>query len=62
MRIKVIDAFGTEVGAADVQFAAATQHDGTTIAEEAKLIFEPHLTVVLPTKDPRAPWRFEVEV
>ena len=67
MKIKVIDAFGTHIGDAEVKWIIpddATRRQQrdyqTQLFSETGKIFEPEITVLLPTKDERAPWRMEV--
>jgi hypothetical protein len=60
VKIKVIDAFGTHVGDAEVVWLAHSFAVLTSMDDEAETIFEPEITVILPTKDQRAPWRLEI--
>lgn len=67
MNIKVIDAFGTHVGDAEVKWRIP---EGQTKRQERDFryhllgetyaIFEGETTVLLPTKNPQVPWRLEV--
>ena len=54
MKIKVIDAFGTHVGDAEVTWREPSPET------EVALIFDPEITVILPTKNVRIPWRLEI--
>jgi hypothetical protein len=67
MNMKIIDAFGTHIGDAEVKWITpegntprqAREYRGQ-ILRELSVIFEPELTVLLPTKNERTPWRLEI--
>jgi hypothetical protein len=56
MKIKVIDAFGTHVGDAEVKWIANIDQLEQEIAD----ILMPITVAVLPTREARAAWRLEV--
>lgn len=60
MKIKVIDAFGTHVGDAEVVWLAQSFAVLTSMDNEAETIFDPEITVILPTKNVQVPWRLEI--
>jgi len=63
MKIKVIDAFGTHVGDAEVTWRddiGYVEGGPQSMQEEIKLIFPPETTVILPTVNVQVPWRLEV--
>ena len=66
MKIKVIDAFGTHLGDAEVKWiipAGTRRHQQDyqhQIFSETGMIFEPEITTLLPTKNEHMPWRLEI--
>jgi hypothetical protein len=63
MLISVVDAFGTEVGTATVQWhpvASELGTDGNPLSEETRSIFPEKTTVTLPARNPDLPWRLVV--
>ena len=67
MKIKVIDAFGTHVGDAEVKWIPMGDTPKqqrtylTRFALEIATIFDKQLTVTLPTRNPQVPWRLEID-
>lgn len=58
MHITIKDAFGADVGEADVTWAPVKNPE--TLAEEIAAIFEPVILVPLPTRNARLAWQLKV--
>jgi hypothetical protein len=58
MNIEVIDAFGSKVGDASVEFVPVANPGD--LEDNISQIFPAETTVLLPTHDERCPWRLVV--
>jgi len=62
VKIKVIDAFGTHVGDAEVTWAPVdmSQSGYESMEDSVLAIFDREIILTLPTKNERLPWRLEI--